>query len=348
MSFGFLSSISSWLTSPAASTQLKTARVLEKDPALHELQLKLVNYLHQNHNNWVSQQFGACEDHLRNGVVQHQLQALQSSIPGAGTGVFLLKGTLFPGDIATLYPGVVYEAQHFLDLMAGAAPADDACAPAVPAFTVNNQYLLRQSAGEMQDIFVDGKPDGVSGQLFAASALEASLRNSPVNTAWLRLKQRLQHDSSPHSTPLVSNNSDRLLDVTLGQPNMHSGQPHAMEQVQQQAAMGHLVNHPPPGHGPNVEFQVCPLPSNLPHHLQHFIPTIAHQPGLVQHSIAEVGLFGGRGRATRNTLGGGCGTRWAVVLRAVQKMSAGEGGDGGALELFADYGTDPFGLGYSP
>lgn len=85
--------------------------------------------------------------------------------------------------------------------------------------------------------------------------------------------------------------------------------------------MGHLINHPPVGVPPNVEFDAIVLPAGLPRDLTQFIP-----------SLPDVAICGPRV------------PRVVVMLRALTEMQVTPGDQ--AVELFMDYGTDPHRIGY--
>ena len=71
-----------------------------------------------------------------------QLESKESSIAHGGRGVFVKKGKIHKGQVASLYPGLVYQPYHPILLA-----------------SIKNAYIFRCSDGTM----LDGKKKGLSG-----------------------------------------------------------------------------------------------------------------------------------------------------------------------------------------
>lgn len=226
---------------------------LEEQHRVARLQAQLIGYL---------QRLKAAEEQCRTcsgggaltealaDTIGFELQRRPSGIqhPDAGDGVFLTAGGCPAGGILTLYPGLVHDMGDFVLLLGVSAP-DDACAPAPPAWTLDNHYLLQLRCLNAACL-VDGQPGGLSAQRFQAAAAswaagqpEAAL----VNASWLALggQQRAE------------------LDGRLG-----------CEALLRQAALGHMLNHGPAA-AANAAFDMCPLPAALPPSLQRYVPSLS-------------------------------------------------------------------------
>lgn len=305
-----------------------------------DLQHQLVAYLQRLHSIITTSRTvsDAQEQLLADGCL---LRPDPSTIPEAGTGVFLAGGTLARGAIATLYPGLVYTAQQLADLAAAEAPADDACAPSLPAFTAGNHYLLSYWFLGRQQLLVDGQPRGLSARRFAAAAAAAEEeQGQPVaNTAWLEpdyVGGGATGSSSwlagaaagtTAASPAWENCSGGEAGRGVAEVQVNEGEGSVLRFLQQQAALGHLANHPPPGSPPTLAYDICPLPPGLPPHLLHFVPNLD---------------FGGAGGGAAKAASGIGTGRWVVVLRAAEEVQF------GVPELFMSYGRDPLSLGYTP
>lgn len=175
---------------------------------------------------------------------------------------------------------------------------------------------------------MDGCPRGLSARRFAAAA--GALGSQAANSAWL------ERQGGGAAAAVLDDRGDRA-----GEEDAR-----ALRALQQQAALGHLINHPPPGQEASVFFDICPLPASAlaaRPRLGSLIPSLAAGAG------QEPGRSGGgwfrRSAAPR---GGyeeeGEEVRWVPLVVAARALQEG----GRPVELFVDYGVDPLGLGYQP
>ena len=74
-----------------------------------------------------------------------QLDLKSSSIPGAGRGVFVKEGKIKAGQIACLYPGLIYQPHHPILLA-----------------SVRNAYIFRCADATL----IDGKSKGLSAVMY--------------------------------------------------------------------------------------------------------------------------------------------------------------------------------------
>lgn len=272
-----------------------------------------------------------------------RLSVGRSSVPGAGRGLFLAPGCSVPaGAVLTLYPGLVYDQEQLFREMAAASPGDDdAFAPAPPAFSMDNHYLLHLRACLGRHLLVDGRPTGPSAARFAAAARGVGVA---VNAAWLegerwggpaggcpgqRTSGGVAADAASSSGIGASSSGSSTGGSGGSSSTGASGSKIACEQqgpepLLLQAAAGHLINHQPPGKA-NATFDLCPLPASLPPTLLRFVPAL-------------------------NAGGGDPGLRWVPLVRALHPLAAPEPNGSAAscqgVELFVDYGTDPSSLGF--
>lgn len=140
----------------------------------------------------------------------------------------------------TTAAGLVQPLDTVLRMMEAAAP-DEATAPVPPPHLVANRYLAQLRA-RGSPVLVDGRPDGLSAQRFAAAA--AAAPPGSVNTAWLP-------------------------------PSLAPQQQGPGEAVLRQAALGHRFNHRT---GSPLTFDLCPLPPRLPHALLRLLPSLPAGP----------------------------------------------------------------------
>lgn len=230
-----------------------------------------------------------------------QLAALPSTIPGAGRGLFLTAGSIPAGNVATLYPGLYYDQETFMQLCI--VPPEDAQAITPPPFTLSNTSLLALLCGR-QHLLVDGHPRGLSAGRFLGAAAEAAERGLAVNTSWVQ----------------DGNDGHGLLATDAGSGPL----------MMQQAALGHLANHPPAHIPVALQFDACPVPQGLPAHLLWWIPSLpCHAGG---------GWFGTHPRSEQQ--------RWVPLLVAQRELCA--GAQSGPVELFVNYNADPLSLGFHP
>ena len=156
-------------------------------------------------------------------------------------------------------------------------------------------------------LIVDGQPFGLSARRFRAEAAEAAAAGLPLNAAWLAPGEEMAAGAQDEDEfPLP--------------PALQAGpcQPPAMlGELLHQAALGHLVNHPPPDTPPNCSFDICPVPSSLPAHLLRFVPSLRHN-------------------ATRDP-----GVRWVPLITTLAPLAPGD-------EALCDYGASPLSLGFQP
>ncbi|KAL4448044.1 hypothetical protein ABPG75_005263 [Micractinium tetrahymenae] len=285
-----------------------------------------------------------------------------STIPGAGRGLFLAPGSSVPaGEVLTLYPGLVYDQELLFREMAAASPGDeDAFAPAPPAFTIDNHYLLHLRACLGRCLMVDGRPGGLSAVRFAAAARDGG---AAVNAAWLATEGREAAGACPAAsmkgstgTAASGSGSSGGSGSSSSASSTSSGQ-HGPDALLLQAAAGHMINHQPASKA-NATFDLCPLPASLPPALLRFVPALnagGADPGLrwvplvrALHPLAAPepgsGVSSGTSSSgsTSSSGGGGSGS----------SSSSGSGSDSAGssspagLELFVDYGADATTLGF--
>lgn len=221
----------------------------------------------------------------------------------------------------------MYDQEQLFREMGAASPGDDdAFAPALPAFSMGNHYLLHLRACLGRCLMVDGRPDGLSATRFAAAARGDGV---PVNAAWLEGPCRADHagarpDQSLSGSHGAAAQAGSVSSVGGGSSAGSSAVPEAPEGLLLQAAAGHLINHQPPGEA-NATFDLCPLPASLPASLLRFVPAL-------------------------NAGGGDPGIRWVPLVRALRPLAAPAPSTSGAcspgLELFVDYGANPSSLGF--
>ncbi len=202
-----------------------------------------------------------------------------------------------------------------------------------------NHSLLAQGFLGQQHLVVDGRPDALSATRFAAAAQEVLELGGQVNSAWLC-------PCAPSASASAAAASGWPA-PGLGPAAEQQGADGALQFLLRQAALGHLLNHPPPHTTPSVTYDLCPLPGDLPGHLMRYAPSLN---------------FVGRRAAARPGPPGAGTWRMVVVLRAVKDLHAGGVGNSSGLagrqedaedceepvELFMDYGRDPLSLGYTP
>ena len=248
-----------------------------------------------------------------------RLAVLPSTIPGAGHGLFLTAGSIPAGGVATLYPGLVYDQETFLSLCT--VPAEDCQAISPPSFTVSNNSLLSLRCGA-QLLLVDGRPRGFSARRFLGSAAEAAEGGGPaVNSCWVE-------------GAWASSGAFGEAAVGAGCCGALPSRPSSGSQTAallQQAALGHLVNHPPPDGAASLAFDVCIAPPSLDAELLSLLPSLPFQ--------AREGWAHTRPAPERPP-------RWVPLLVALRTLQADAWTD--PLELFVEYGADPLALGFQP
>ena len=96
--------------------------------------------------------------------------------------MFLARGSCPDGTVLTLYPGLVHDSRDVEEQAAASALADEAFAPAPPAWTVDNHYLLALRCMG-RSFLVDGQPWGLSARRWRRAAAGLPV---PSNDAWLQ------------------------------------------------------------------------------------------------------------------------------------------------------------------
>ena len=116
----------------------------------------------------------------------------------------------------------------------------------MPDYLLGNNYLLLPpiTATRRQQLIIDGRPHGLSADIFStAAALLAPPAGADV--CWL--------DSAPCSSSSAPSRSGGEVPQRCGLCGFRMPRPDAAR------ALGHLINHPPPGVRPNTEFSLVPL-----------------------------------------------------------------------------------------
>ncbi|KAM3570843.1 hypothetical protein VYU27_007088 [Nannochloropsis oceanica] len=111
-----------------------------------------------------------------------RLKRSPSSLPQAGLGLFLTRGTIKAGDVITCYPGLMYRIPYDLEIC---MPMDEVSfTPCPPSFLLKNDYLLRfHHADTNQHLLLDGCPRGISALNFISANQQ---RGRPwANMEWL-------------------------------------------------------------------------------------------------------------------------------------------------------------------
>jgi hypothetical protein len=188
----------------------------------------------------------------------------------------------------------------------------------------HTQALIREACPvALKQLLVDGRPDGLSGEIFETAA---ELRTR-ADTCWLDAPSACAARGGAESSTDGAR-SCRLCGFVAPRPDAAR-------------ALGHLVNHMPDGMAANVVFRLVPLPADVPPALLDLLPCI-HAGGLQptpRWVRAQSWLMRHRSADVCSVLLRFFSALQVVEVRASRALSVGE-------ELYADYGKDPSSLGY--